>query len=63
MCFKDVEKKLRDAGWKVVRTNGSHKQFKHPDKEYVITVPDHGKKDISIGVIKNIEKGTGLSLR
>ncbi len=61
MVFKDVKRALLSNGWKIVRTNGSHYQFKNPEG-YVVTVPNHGKKDISRGVLKNIEKGTGLSL-
>lgn len=30
-------------GWYFVRQNGSHKQFRHPVKKGVVTIPDHGK--------------------
>ncbi len=60
MVFKDIKKVLLANGWVVARINGSHFQFKNPDG-YVVTVPNHGNKDISRGVLKNIEKGTGLS--
>lgn len=61
--FKKIEKKLVANGWILVRVNGSHYQFKHPDNPHTITVPNHNKKDLSIGVIKNLENVTGLSLR
>lgn len=64
MVFKDIKRVLVSNGWRVVRINGSHYQFSHPDYPgRVVTVPNHGKKDISLAVLKNIERGTGLSLR
>ena len=63
MVFKDIKKVLLANGWTVVRINGSHYQFANINNPgYVVTVPHHGKKDISRVVLKNIEKGTGLSL-
>ena len=64
MGFKEINRKLESNGWRVIRINGSHFQYAHPDYSgKVVTVPNHGKRDISIGIVKNIEKGTGLSLR
>lgn len=63
MVFKEVDKLLRKKNWYVVRIRGSHYQYGHTDCNYCITVPNHGKSDLSMGVLKNIEKGTGLSLR
>lgn len=61
--FRIVEKILVANGWYLVRVNGSHYQYKHPDKIFTITVPNHNGKDLSIGVIKNLEKATGLSFK
>ena len=61
MVFRDVAKLLRKNGWELARINGSHHQYKHTGNPYVATVPNHGNKDIIIGVIKSLEKGTGLS--
>ncbi len=63
MVFKDVDKVLRKNNWYVVRIKGSHHQYRHHDFGYCVTVPNHGKSDLSLGVLKNVEKGTGLSLR
>lgn len=63
MTFKKVEKILVKNGWVRVRTNGSHVQFKKEGFNFVATVPYHGSKDISIGVLLHLEKGTGLSFR
>ena len=61
--FKDVERKIRKSGWYLVRVTGSHYQYKHPTNPNTITVSNHGKKDLSIGVICNLERITGISLR
>ena len=61
MNGKEVIKILKRYGFKVVRINGSH---------HIITngnctpfpVPIHGKKDLSIGTLKNIERLSGIKL-
>jgi predicted RNA binding protein YcfA (HicA-like mRNA interferase family) len=60
MKVKDIIKRLETEGWILIRQKGSHKQFKHPEKQLLITVPDHGQnKEPSIGVLKDIMKKAG----
>ena len=60
MKVKEIIKRLEFDGWMLVRQKGSHKQYKHPDKPELITVPDHGtNKELSIGVLKDILKKAG----
>jgi hypothetical protein len=61
--FKQIEKKLLADGWYLVSVCGSHYKYKHPAISKPAVVPNHGSKDISIGVVRNLEKVTGLSLR
>ena len=61
MTFRNVTKEMERAGWKLVRVNGSHYQYKHPNFQAVATVVCHGGRDISKGVIDNLKKVTGLS--
>jgi len=64
MNSKEVIKKLTEDGWyQLPRKSGSHIQFKHPGKPGRVTVPGHGSKDISIGVIKSIEQQSNLKIR
>lgn len=63
MTYREVEKVLRKNRWQLVRVSGSHYCFKKLGSSYVAVVPCHGGKDISIGVLKSLEKGTGLSIR
>ena len=63
MTGKEVRKALEKDGWVWVRRSGCICLF---EKEGVLTkvvVPMHGQHPLSIGVLKNIEKITGLSLR
>ncbi len=59
MKSRDVIKRLQKAGWVEVRQEGSHKQFKHPDRPGLVTVP-HPKRDLKIGTLRSIEKQSGL---
>lgn len=61
MVFKDVDKVLRQNGWYKARTHSSHNIYKHDDFTVCISVPGHGKESISTGVLKSIERATGLS--
>lgn len=63
MVFKQIDKKLRKNGWYEVRIKGSHHMYKHSGFVVCISVPDHGKESISTGVMKSLERSTGLSLR
>jgi predicted RNA binding protein YcfA (HicA-like mRNA interferase family) len=55
-----VIRRLRKDGWKLVRTKGSHHQFKHPAKAGLVTVP-HPKKDLPTGTVKAISRRAGWS--
>jgi predicted RNA binding protein YcfA (HicA-like mRNA interferase family) len=59
---KSIIKKIEANGWFEVRQKGSHKQFKHNEKSGLVTVP-HPKADFSKGMIKSIEKQSGVSLQ
>lgn len=61
MKFIEVEKILKKDGWVLVRSVGSHFHYKKEGVDFVATLVKHGSKDLSIGVLKNLEKGTGLS--
>lgn len=59
MNSKDIIKKLTADGWFEVRQKGSHKQFKHPTKPGLVTVP-HPKRDMPKGTVRSIEKQAGI---
>lgn len=60
MNGKQVLKILNENGWQILRINGSHYRLgKGPLKT---SVPVHGKRDLGVGLIKVIEKQTGVKL-
>ena len=54
-------KKLNQHGWQVLRVRGSHYQL--GKDELRTTIPVHGKRDLGIGLLKKIEKDTGVKLQ
>ena len=61
MTAKELEKKIKAAGYQFERMNsGSHKQYKHPDREKLISIPFHGSKDLKPGTLNQILKQAGL---
>ncbi len=48
-----IIRKLKQDGWVLRNTRGSHHQFTHPGKPGRVTVK-HPAKDIPIGTLRNI---------
>lgn len=63
MKVKDLIKLIENNGWELVRTKGSHRQFKHPTKSGTVTVAGKLSVDIPRGTLNNILKQTGLKNR
>jgi predicted RNA binding protein YcfA (HicA-like mRNA interferase family) len=51
---------LSDDGWRLVRTKGSHRQFKHQNKPGTVTVAGKPSLDIPPGTLNAILKQAGL---
>jgi predicted RNA binding protein YcfA (HicA-like mRNA interferase family) len=60
MDSRVVIRRLKQDGWILVRTEGSHHQFEHPEKPGLVTVP-HPKRDLPAGTLKAIFKAAGWS--
>ena len=58
---REVIALLNALGFVEARQRGSHKQFRHPDGR-ATTVPDHGGRDISPILLRQISKDIGLSV-
>ena len=55
---REIIARLEREGWRLVRSKGSHRQFKHPAKIGRVTVA-HPKKDIPIKTVLGIYKDAG----
>jgi predicted RNA binding protein YcfA (HicA-like mRNA interferase family) len=60
MKVRDVLKLLRDDGWGVVVTRGSHRQLKHATKPGRVTVAGKPRDDLPPGTLHSILKQAGL---
>ena len=56
---REIIRILEKDGWTLVWSRGRHKQFRHPTKRGLVTVPDP-MKDLDIEVLKSIEKQSGI---
>ena len=60
MKIREVIRLLGEDGWRLARTRGSHRQFKHPDKLGTVTVAGKPSIDVPLGTLNAILKQTGL---
>ena len=60
MKVRAVIKLIEDDGWVHVKTKGSHRQFKHPNKPGKVTVAGKPSLDIPPGTLNSILKQAGL---
>ena len=47
-------------GWRLVKTRGSHRQYKHPQKPGRVTIAGHPGDDLSQGTRNSVFKQAGL---
>lgn len=62
MKVRDLIRVIQRDGWYLVRTRGSHRQYKHPMKPGLVTIPGKANDDLALGTLKSILKQAGLEL-
>ena len=60
MKVSEILRQLKDEGWILVATRGSHRQFKHPSKVGRVTVAGKPSDDLAPGTLNSIFKQSGL---
>ncbi|HEV7591266.1 MAG TPA: type II toxin-antitoxin system HicA family toxin [Longimicrobium sp.] len=60
MHVRDLIRLLEADGWALVRTRGSHRQYKHAEKVGLVTVPGQMSDDLAPGTLNSILKHAGL---
>jgi len=60
MKFRDVVEIIEQDGWRLVRTKGSHRQYRHPEKQGVVTVAGKPNLDVPPETLNSILKQAGL---
>ena len=57
---REIVQMLKDDGWLLVRTRGSHHQYKHPTKPALVTIPGNCNDELAPGTLNSILKQAGL---
>ena len=52
---------LKDDGWLLARTRGIHRQYRHPHKRGLVTVPGKTSDDLAPGTLNSVLKQAGLN--
>lgn len=60
MKVREIVKIIRDDGWYLARTKGSHHQFKHHVKKGLVTVSGANDDELHPKTLKSIKKQAGL---
>lgn len=63
MKVAELIRLLEQDGWRLIRTKGSHRQFKNPSKPGTVTVGGKPSLDIPPGTLSSILKQAGLKRR
>lgn len=60
MKVRDLLRLIEADGWLLARTRGSHRQYKHPEKPGLVTIPGHPSDEVAPGTLNSILKQAGL---
>lgn len=63
MNGKQILARLKEDGWTLARIEGSHYIMEKTGMPRGVPIPVQGTKDIGIGLLKAIEKQTGVKLK
>jgi predicted RNA binding protein YcfA (HicA-like mRNA interferase family) len=56
----EAVRKLKRAGWMVVRQKGSHVMMTKPGYEYTLSIPQH--QELGPGILRKVIRQTGLTV-
>jgi predicted RNA binding protein YcfA (HicA-like mRNA interferase family) len=60
MKVRELVRLLEGDGWYLARTRGSQRQYKHPTKPGVVTLPGKPNDDLAPGTLNSVLKQAGL---
>ena len=60
MKVRDAIRLIEDDGWVLCPTRGSHRQYKHPTKPGLVTIPGKPTRDLPVGLQRSILRQAGL---
>ncbi|HEY3412686.1 MAG TPA: type II toxin-antitoxin system HicA family toxin [Armatimonadota bacterium] len=59
MKVRDVLRRLNEDGWVLVRTTGSHRHFRRPNRSGIVTVSGHPSDELAPGTLRSIYRQAG----
>jgi predicted RNA binding protein YcfA (HicA-like mRNA interferase family) len=60
MKVRAVIRMIEEDGWFIVRTKGSHRQFKHKDKPGLVTIAGKLSDELAPGTLNSVLRQAGL---
>ncbi len=60
MKVREVIALIEKDGWKLARMKGSHRQYKHPRKQGLVTIAGKPSDDLAAGTLNSILKQAEL---
>ena len=60
MKVRNLIRMIERDGWYLVRTRGSHRQFRHPTKSGTVTIAGKLGLDVPPGTLNSVLKQAGL---
>jgi predicted RNA binding protein YcfA (HicA-like mRNA interferase family) len=60
MKIREIIRILEDDGWILIRTKGSHRQYRHTLKKGIVTIAGHRNDDLAQGTLNSIFRQAGL---
>ena len=57
---RDAIRLVESDGWRLVRTRGSHRQFRHRSKRGTVTIAGHPSYDLAPGTWRSVLRQAGL---
>jgi predicted RNA binding protein YcfA (HicA-like mRNA interferase family) len=60
MKVRDAIRMIESDGWRLTRTRGSHRQYRHPLKPGTVTIAGHPSVDLDPKTQRSILKQAGL---
>ncbi|MFN0158988.1 MAG: type II toxin-antitoxin system HicA family toxin [Bacteroidota bacterium] len=60
MKVREAIRLIEKEGWRLARTRGSHRQYKHPSKTGLVTIAGKTSDDLAPKTLSSIFKQAGL---
>lgn len=62
MKYSELLRIFKQHGWYEVRQSGSHVIMANTEKDFTITVPNHGSNEVKKGLLQALKKQTGIKI-